>query len=378
MTNNLSKPQIRFKGFTEAWEQRKLKDESNYIVAGGDVDKSKLKESGSYPVIANALTNDGIVGYYASEFRIDAPAVTVTGRGEVGYAVARKCNFTPIVRLLSIKTSHDVDFLANNINLKGFVVESTGVPQLTVPKLEDLLLYFPKQISEEIHIGNMFVKINNLITLHQRKYEKLQQIKKSLLAKMFPAEGDSTPKIRFKGFTEAWEQRKLGDIVQITMGQSPDGTTYSDTPSDYILVQGNADLVDGWVSPRIWTTQKTKTCSAGDLIMSVRAPAGTMGKTAYNAVIGRGVASIKGNEFVFQQLSKMDNDGFWKKDSSGSTFESLNSDSIKNAEISLPREVEQVKIGSLFKNLDHLITLHQRKCEMMKNIKKTLLDKMFA
>jgi len=171
----------------------------------------------------------------------------------------------------------------------------------------------------------------------------------------------SKPQIRFKGFTEAWEQRKLGDIVQITMGQSPDGTTYSDTPSDYILVQGNADLVDGWVSPRIWTTQKTKTCSAGDLIMSVRAPAGTMGKTAYNAVIGRGVASIKGNEFVFQQLSKMDNDGFWKKDSSGSTFESLNSDSIKNAEISLPREVEQVKIGSLFKNLDHLITLHQRK-----------------
>ena len=159
--------------FYYSWEQRKLKDESNYIIAGGDVDKSKLKESGSYPVIANALTNDGIVGYYTSEFRIDAPAVTVTGRGEVGHAVARKCNFTPIVRLLSIKTSHDVDFLANNINLKGFVVESTGVPQLTVPKLEDLLLYFPKQISEEMHIGNMFVKINELITLHQRKQANL-------------------------------------------------------------------------------------------------------------------------------------------------------------------------------------------------------------
>ena len=184
-SENETTPKIRFKGFTEAWEQRKLKDESNYIVAGGDVDKSKLKESGSYPVIANALTNDGIVGYYASEFRIDAPAVTVTGRGEVGYAVARKCNFTPIVRLLSIKTSHDVDFLANNINLKGFVVESTGVPQLTVPKLEDLLLYFPKQISEEIHIGNMFVKINDIITLHQRKCEKLKNLKKSLLERMF-------------------------------------------------------------------------------------------------------------------------------------------------------------------------------------------------
>ena len=168
------------------------------------------------------------------------------------------------------------------------------------------------------------------------------------------------PQIRFKGFTEAWEQHKLGETVQITMGQSPDGATYSDTPSDYILVQGNADLVDGWVTPRVWTTQKTKTCDAGDLIMSVRAPAGATGKTAYNAVIGRGVASIKGNEFIYQQLSKMDSDGFWKKDSSGSTFESLNSDSIKNAEIKLPKDVEQNKIGNLFKKIDSLITLHQR------------------
>ena len=102
------------------------------------------------------------------------------------------------------------------------------------------------------------------------------------------------PAIRFKGFSDAWEQRKLGDVVQITMGQSPDGSTYSDEPSDYILVQGNADLQNGWVCPRIWTTQITKKADAGDLIMSVRAPAGAMGKTAYNAVIGRGVAAIKG------------------------------------------------------------------------------------
>ena len=84
------------------------------------------------------------------------------------------------------------------------------------------------------------------------------------------------------------------------MGQSPDGATYSDVPSDYILVQGNADLKNGWVCPRIWTTQKTKTAEAGDLIMSVRAPAGAMGKTAYDVVLGRGVAGIKGNEFIYQ------------------------------------------------------------------------------
>jgi len=152
----------------------------------------------------------------------------------------------------------------------------------------------------------------------------------------------------------------LGDTVQITMGQSPDGSTYSETPSDYILVQGNADLKDGWVSPRVWTSQMTKKADAGDLIMSVRAPAGAMGKTAYNAVIGRGVAAIKGNEFIYQSLVKMDSNGYWKKLSSGSTFESLNSNNIKDAEIFVPCDEEQQKIGQYFSNLDNLITLHRR------------------
>ena len=161
--------------------------------------------------------------------------------------------------------------------------------------------------------------------------------------------------------TLSWEQRKLGDIVQITMGQSPDGSTYSEEPSDYILIQGNADLKDGWVVPRVWTTQKTKNCNAGDLIMSVRAPAGAMGKTAYNAVIGRGVAAIKGNEFIYQTLEKMNSDGYWKKLAAGSTFESINSDTVANAEIMIPSKKEQKQIGAFFKRLDHLITLHQRK-----------------
>lgn len=169
-----------------------------------------------------------------------------------------------------------------------------------------------------------------------------------------------TPRLRFRGFTDDWEQRKLGVAVQITMGQSPDGNTYSEEPSDYILVQGNADLKDGWVTPRVWTTQKTKTCDAGDLIMSVRAPAGAMGKTAYYAVIGRGVAAIKGNEFIYQTLVKMDSDGYWKKLAAGSTFESINSDTVADAEILIPSESEQQQIGAFFSALDRTITLHQR------------------
>ena len=152
----------------------------------------------------------------------------------------------------------------------------------------------------------------------------------------------------------------MGEMCQITMGQSPDGSTYSETPSDFILVQGNADLKDGWIFPRIWTTQKTKTADAGDLIMSVRAPAGAMGKTAYNVVLGRGVAGIKGNEFIYQSLVKMDSDGYWKKLAAGSTFESINSDVVNGAELIIPQDIEeQIQIGSFFANLDNLITLHQ-------------------
>ena len=185
------------------------------------------------------------------------------------------------------------------------------------------------------------------------------------------------PAIRFKGFTDSWEQRKLGEVVQITMGQSPDGETYSETSGDYILIQGNADLQNGWVVPRIWTSQITKKADAGDLIMSVRAPAGAMGKTAFDAVIGRGVAAIKGNEYIFQLLSKMDTTEYWKTFSCGSTFESLNSNNIKNAEVLIPDVHEQNQIGKLLKNLDSIITLHQRKFESLKKMKKALLEKMF-
>lgn len=185
------------------------------------------------------------------------------------------------------------------------------------------------------------------------------------------------PKLRFPEFTGAWEQRKLGDIVPITMGQSPNGNTYSDTPSDYILVQGNADLQNGWVTPRMWTTQVTKKADAGDLIMSVRAPAGAMGKTAYDAVIGRGVAAIKGNEFIYQLLVKMDSDGYWKPLSCGSTFESLNSHDIKNANVLIPNTDEQTKIGTCFANLDKLIQSAEKELEGYRELKQGMLKKMF-
>lgn len=185
------------------------------------------------------------------------------------------------------------------------------------------------------------------------------------------------PKIRFNGFTDEWEQRKLGEEVQIIMGQSPNSENYTSNPSDFILVQGNADIKNGRVTPRVWTTQITKQAKKGDLILSVRAPVGDIGKTDYDVVIGRGVSAVRGNEFIFQQLGRMKENGYWTRYSTGSTFESINSNDIKEATIICPSEEEQQKIGQFFKQLDDTIALHQRKLELLKEQKKGFLQKMF-
>ncbi|MFC6170593.1 restriction endonuclease subunit S [Loigolactobacillus jiayinensis] len=185
------------------------------------------------------------------------------------------------------------------------------------------------------------------------------------------------PQLRFKGFTDPWEERKLGEEAQLTMGQSPNSENYTKNPDDYILVQGNADMKNGRVVPRVWTTQITKKAEKSDLILSVRAPVGDIGKTDYDVVLGRGVAAIKGNEFIFQQLGKMKLTGYWTRYSTGSTFESINSNDIKDAKIMVPVEGEQQKIGSFFQQLDHLITLHQRKLAKLKELKQGYLQKLF-
>ena len=187
----------------------------------------------------------------------------------------------------------------------------------------------------------------------------------------------NAPQIRFQNFEDEWVKQSLGKTVEIIMGQSPDSKNYTDNPNDYILVQGNADMQNGRVAPRVWTTQITKLAEKGDLILSVRAPVGDIGKTDYNVVLGRGVAAIKGNEFLFQLLTKMKQSHYWSKFSTGSTFESINSNDIKSAEIYLPSIEEQSAIGSLFRTLDDLLTSYKNNLANYQSLKATMLSKMF-
>ena len=160
---------------------------------------------------------------------------------------------------------------------------------------------------------------------------------------------------------KVWEHRKLGKQNKITMGQSPSSKNYTDNSQDWILIQGNADLKNGKVSPRIYTSQLTKKADIGDIILTVRAPVGEVAITDYNAVLGRGVAAIKGNLFIYFALEKFKANNKWNMYSSGSTFDSITGKDLNNLPLFFPSETEENKIGELLNKLDNLLTLYAKK-----------------
>lgn len=380
------RPALRFSGFDNDWEQRKLGDEVSEIIAGGDVNRLKLVEKGKYPVVANAFTDNGIVGYYAEDYRIKAPAVTVTGRGDVGHAQARKVNFTPVVRLLSLTSRHDVDFLAEAINQNDIVLESTGVPQLTVPKLAEYRIYFPPTLDEEKKIGGYFCQLDHLITLHQCKCKKLICIKKSMLENMFPQKDEKTPRIRFSGFTDDWEQRKLSELGEILTGLTPStiqAEYYSDdgipwvTPTDI-----NANLI--WDTPKRLSDEGTK---VGRVV-----PANTILCTCIASIGKNALLTVKGsfNQQINSLTPNKENDAYFllteselwsntmKRMAASGTMQIVNKAEFSDLQTMVPSLPEQEQIGEYFRSLDNLITLHQRKLEKLQNIKKAMLEKMFV
>ena len=390
MTKKSDAPAIRFKGFSDAWEQRKLGDIASDMVAGGDIDKDLILAEGQYPVIANALTGDGIVGYYDKEYRVNAPAVTVTGRGDVGHAKARLVNFTPVVRLLSVKSEHDVFFLENAINTLKIVIESTGVPQLTVPQLAKYEVAFPRQLDEEEHIGAFFKQLDHLITLHQRKFEKLTNVKKSMLEKMFPQNGSSYPEIRFKGFTDPWEQRKLGDIADIVGGGTPStgNQSYWDGDIDWYAPAEIADQIYANSSQKKITglgyeNSSAKMLPPGTVLFTSRAGIGKTAILTRKGCTNQGFQSIVPHRgeldsyFIFSRTEELKRYG--ELVGAGSTFVEVSGKQMAVMELMMPPTMrEQQTIGGFFQQLDHLITLHQRELEKLQNIKKSMLEKMFV
>ena len=411
MDQNIQKPSIRFKGFTDTWEQCKFKDifvklqnnslsradlndDNGYamnvhygdvLIKFGeilDVQKESIPYISEPTIIEkyknSFLQNGDIIIADAAEDNSVGKCCEIAGLSQE--AVLSGLHTIPCRPLKKFASGYLGYYMNSNVYHDQLLplIQGSKISSISINTLANTSLVYPKSIDEQLLIANKFRALDNLITLHQRKYDKLVNTKKALLDKMFPKAGESTPKLRFRGFTDTWEQCELSELAQITMGQSPNGINYTSNPEDNILVQGNADMQNGWVTPRVWTTQITKIAEPNDLIFSVRAPVGAVGKTKFMAVIGRGVASIRGNEFVFQELLRLNMNNHWKTISTGSTFDSINSAELKTTQVKAPQIDEQNKIGDFLKSVDTLITLHQRKYEKLKNIKKALLQKMFV
>jgi type I restriction modification DNA specificity domain protein len=383
-------PKIRFYSYQGAWVENRIADVVK-ISAGGDVDKVRLKESGKYPVIANALTNKGIVGFYA-DYKVKAPAVTVTGRGDVGYAVARHENFTPIVRLLTLQSEDiDVDYLENQINSMRILNESTGVPQLTAPQLGNYKVYHP-EIEEQSAIGSLFRTLDDLLSSYKDNLANYQSLKETMLSKMFPKAGQSVPEIRLDGFEGEWKEVQLSDICKKVIEKNKDNDfneTFTNSAEFGIINQ--RDFFDRDISNEK-SLNTYYVVRNNDFVYNPRisnyAPVGPVKRNK----LGRtGVMSPL--YFVFRVVnSNIDLDfletffdtNIWHK------FMKLNGDSGARADrfaikdsiflkmpIVFPSITEQQAIGAYFSNLDNLINSHQEKISQLETLKKKLLQDMF-
>ena len=391
MVKNNEMPAIRFSGYTDAWEQRKLGDVVKSYSGGTPTASNKEYYGGDIPFIRSAEINSDTTELYITQKGLDNSSAKIVEKGTILYAMygatsgevgISKINGAINQAILAmIPLEYNGKIIAqylrkNKESIIGKYLQG-GQGNLSANIILELPIQLPG-LEESNQIANFLESFDNIITLHQRKLEKLKSTKKALLQKLFPQNESKFPELRFKGFTDTWEQCKLSDITEVIMGQSPSSKNYTDNPNDDILVQGNADLKDGKVVPRLWTKEITKTIDKGGIILTVRAPVGDVAKTDYKVVLGRGVAGIKGNDYIYQFLQKLQYNRYWVSLSSGSTFESINSNDIKDLIIDIPSIEEQTKISMLLNNVNSIITLHQRKLEMLKNVKKGLLQKMFV
>lgn len=392
-------PVLRFKDTNgkdyPAWEQRELKDVAEIVGGGtpstsvpaywnGSIDWYSPTEIGQENFAKGSkrkISNEGLNNSSAKLLPAHK-TILFTSRATIGEAAILEREGATNQGFQSIVTKEGVDvyFLYSYKHhlKKQALIKASGSTFLEISKNEVEGLHVPVPSGEEqAKIGSFFKLVDKAITLHQRKLEALKKLKRTLLQKMFPKKDQLNPELRFPGFTNDWEQRKLEDCAAIIMGQSPKSENYTNDPKDHVLVQGNADLKNGQVVPRVWTTEVTKVGKVGDIILSVRAPVGEVGKTAFDVVLGRGVAAIRGNDFLLQTLQKFKECKYWGRVSAGSTFDSITSEILKSTVISMPTIEEQIKIGDFLSSVDNLITLHQRKLETYKKLKKGLLQKMF-
>ena len=412
MQDNEKKPALRFKGFTDPWEQRKL-GEIAVFSKGVGYSKNDLCEEGT-PIIlygrlytkyetcifdVDTFVKEKAGGVYSKGGEVIVPASGETAEDISIASVVVKPGILlgGDLNIVSPTAEYDSAFLALTISsgathkYLSSLAQGKSVVHLHNADIQSVSAKFPtKREQEKIHL--LFGKIDTLITLHQRKYEKLVNIKKSMLDKMFPKNGASVPEIRFKGFTDLWEQRKLEEYLEVSGQKNFEGIY---TKEDVLSVSGDFGIVNqiefqgrSFAGASVANYGVVET---GDIVYTksplksnpygiIKANKGKNGivSTLYAVYKPKQSANPEFVQNYFEQDARMNNYMHPLVNKGAKNDMKVSAENALKGQIVFPDIKEQRTISEFFRNLDTLITLHQRKLEKLQNIKKSCLEKMFV
>ena len=372
------KLQYKCNNSTPAWEQRKFSEIVD-VCSGRDY---KHLDGGPIPVYGTG----GYMTSVSEALSHNRDAIGIGRKGTIDKPYLLKAPFWTVDTLFYAIPKSDINLefalcSFSNVDWKS-KDESTGLPSLSKESINETVLSVPNVV-EQNHLGSFFADLDRLITLHQRKYDKLVILKKSMLEKMFPKDGESVPEIRFAGFTDPWEQRKLGELFEESDERASDREILSVSVANGIYPASESDRE---TNPGA-SLANYKIVHFGDVVYnSMRMWQGAVDASRYDGIVSPAYVVARPNSEVYARffarllrqpmLLKQ-----YQQVSQGNSKDTqvLKFDDFASIGISMPAsENEQRRIGGFFDRLDSLITLHQRKLELLQNIKKSLLDKMFV
>ena len=416
MTKKVSTPAIRFNGFTDTWEQRKLGELALFNP------KDELPQTFEYVDLESVVGTEMLS--HRTEIKSSAPsrAQRLACTGDIFYQTVRPYqknnylfeisdnNYVFSTGYAQMRPFVDGYFLFSLIQSERFVkvvldnCTGTSYPAINVNDLAKIEVAVPSGENEAHKIGTIFRSLDHLITLHQRKYDKLTNVKKSMLEKMFPKNGSNVPEIRFKGFTDAWEQRKLKNILVSLQNNTLSRADLSNETGvaknvhygDVLIKFGEVLDISKEQLPmitdeKVLTKYKTSFLQNGDVVVADTAEDTTVGKCSEIAELNDEVVISGLHTIPYRPVEKFATGylGYYLNSDSyhnqliplmqGIKVTSISKSAMQDTNIIYPNsKEEQAKIGKYFITLDDLITLHQRKLEKLKNLKKACLEKMFV
>ena len=401
----MGKPKIRFKGYNEDWEQRKLGDMGSTFTGLSGKNKEDFGHGDAQfitymNVFSNPVANLEMIEAVEIDTKqnsVKKGDVFFTTSSETPEEVGMSCVMPQNKENIYLNSfcfgyrpteKFDLDYLAYVLRAGSFRKEMTFLAQgisrynISKNKVMGVSISVPN-LEEQAMIGEYFNDLDRLITLHQHKCDEMKKLKKCMLQKMFPKNGKKVPEIRFDGFTNDWEQRKLGEIAEYRNGKAHENEI--DDDGEYIVVNSKFVSTNGKIKK--FSNAQNEPLYENEIafvlsdVPNGRAIARTFlvdksGKYTLNQRIA-GITPHEDTDPYYLYI-KMNRNAYFLKFDDGNKQTNLSIKDVLNYEDMYPSYEEQQKIGTYFDTIDHLITLHQHKCDELQNLKKYMLQNMFV